>query len=199
MSFTSPEIYQHDQFLARRQVFRLFGAGFELSTLDGRLLAASEQKAFKLKEDIRVHDGSKGGPEILQIAADRIIDFSAAYKVRDSLTGEVIGTLRRKGWSSMFQDTWEILDADGVVRGRVVEESAWKAMVRRFVDWASLLLPQTFLIEVEGQVVGTMTQNFNIFVQKFHVDLTHDTESVLPRPLAVATVILLLAIEGRQQ
>jgi hypothetical protein len=198
MSVASPEIYQHDRFMARRQVFRLFGAGFTLTTFDGRLLAASEQKAFKLKEDIRVNEGSTAGLEILRIAADRIIDFSAAYQVTDSRTGEHIGTLRRKGWSSLFRDSWEILDEDGVVRGKVVEDSAWKAAVRRLVDLASLFLPQTFHIEVEGRIVGTMKQNFNVFVQKFEVDLTHDAEGFLPRPLAVATVILLLAIEGRQ-
>jgi hypothetical protein len=35
-------------------------------------------------------------------------------------------------------------------------------------------------------------------VPKFIVDLSSDTEGLLPRPLAVAAVILLLAIEGRQ-
>ena len=198
MSVALPELYRHDHFLARRQVFRLLGAGFTITTLDGRPLAGSEQKAFRLKEDIRVHEGTVGGAELLRINADRIVDFSAAYQVTDSQTGEHIGMLRRKGWSSMFRDSWEILDASGVVRGRVTEDSAWKAAVRRLVDAASLFLPQTFHIEVDGRIVGTMTQNFNIFVQKFHVDLTHDADGVLPRPLAVATVILLLAIEGRQ-
>jgi hypothetical protein len=198
MSVATPEIYRHDQFVARRKVFRLLGAGFTLMTLEGRVLAASEQKAFKLREDIRVNEGSEGGPELLRIKADRVIDFSAAYQVHDSQTGEHLGSLRRKGWSSLFRDSWEILDERGIVRGRVTEDSGWKAAVRRLVDLATLVLPQTFHIEVEGRIVGTMRQNFNIFVQKFHVDLTHDADGVLPRPLAVATVILLLAIEGRQ-
>lgn len=198
MSVVLPELYRHDQFLARRKVFKLLGAGFTITTLDGQPLAGSEQKAFRLKEDIRVHEGAVGGPELLRIKADRIVDFSAAYQVTDAQTGEHIGTLRRKGWSSLLRDSWEILDASGVVRGKLTEDSAWKAAVRRFVDLASLLLPQTFHIEVDGQVIGTMRQNFNIFVQKFHVNLSDDAEGVLPRPLAVATVILLLAIEGRQ-
>jgi hypothetical protein len=198
MSVATPEIYRHDRFIARRKVFKLFGGAFTIFGLDGSLLAASEQKAFKLKEDIRVNDGSPDGTEILQIKADRIVDFSAAYKVTDSLTGEHIGTLRRKGWTSLFRDSWEILDAEGVVRGKVMEESPWKAAVRRTVELAAMLLPQAFLIEIDGQVVATMRQNFNIFVHKFDVDLTPDTEGMLPRPLALATVILLLAIEGRQ-
>jgi uncharacterized protein YxjI len=197
MSSAVPEVYQYDQFEARRQVFRLFGAGFTLQLPDGRILAGSEQKAFRLKEDIRVNDRATG-QEILKISADRIIDFSAAYQVIDSQTNEHIGTLRRKGWTSLFRDSWEILDADGIVRGKVTEDSPWKAAIRRTIELASLLLPQAFHIEVDGQVVGTMQQNFNWFVHKFQVDLSHDTEGLLPRPLAVATVILLLAIEGRQ-
>jgi hypothetical protein len=199
MTQSVPELYRHDQFIARRQVFRLFGGGFTITSLDGRLLASSEQRAFRLKEDIRVFDGSSGGPEILHIKADRIIDFGAAYRVTDSRTGEAIGTLRRKGWTSMFRDSWEILDPSGIVRGRVTEDSGLKAAVRRMVELAALLLPETFHIEVQGRIVGTMRQNFNPIVQKYLVDLTHDADGVLPRQLAVATVILLLAVEGRQR
>jgi len=198
MSFAIPEIYRRDRFLARRQVFRFLGAGFTLHAPDGRVLAGSEQKAFRLKEDIRVREGGDGGAEILAIKADRIVDFGAGYQVEDSRTGEHIGTLRRKGWTSLFRDSWEILDASGAVRGRVTEDSGWKAMFRRLNDFAAILMPQTFHLEVDGQVVGTMTQNFNLFVQKYSVDLSGDTAALMPRPLAVATVILLLAIEGRQ-
>ena len=198
MAVGMPEIYQLDQFTARRKVFKLLGAGFTLLAPDGRILAASQQKAFRLKEDIRVHDGENSTTEILNIKANKIIDFSASYQVVDSTTGEMVGSLRRKGWSSLFRDSWEILDADGVVRGKVVEDSGWKALVRRTNEIVALCLPQTFQIEVEGQVVGTMKQNFNPFVQKYTVDLSGDANGLLPRPLAVATVILLLAIEGRQ-
>ncbi|HEX8202656.1 MAG TPA: hypothetical protein VF590_19420 [Isosphaeraceae bacterium] len=193
-----PEIYRHDHLEARRQVFKLLGAAFHLRTTDGRLLAYSKQKAFKLKEDIRVFADEDQTQELLHIQADRVIDFSAAYRVIDAPTGEPIGSLRRKGWSSMLRDSWEILDPQGMVRARVLEDSQFKALVRRFVDWASLLMPQKFLIQVDGQTVATMKQNHNPFVQKFFVDLSLDAENRLPRPLAVAAVVLLLAIEGRQ-
>jgi hypothetical protein len=197
-SHAIPELYQHDHLMARRQVFKVFGAAFHLWSTDGRLLAYSKQKAFKLKEDIRVFADEAQTIELLHIQADRVIDFSAAYRVVDSQTGEPIGALRRKGWSSMFRDSWEILDPQGTVRARVLEDSQFKALVRRFVDWASLLMPQKFLIQVDGQTVGTMKQNHNPFVQKYFVDLSLDAGNLLPRPLAVAAVILLLAIEGRQ-
>jgi uncharacterized protein YxjI len=198
MSSTAAEIYQHDHFLAQRQVFKLLGAAFRLKTADGRLLAYSKQKAFKLREDIRVYSDEAQTVELLHIRADRIIDFSAAYSVVDSHTGEHVGSLRRKGWSSMFRDSWELLDPQGDVRGRVVEDSSWKALVRRTIEIASVFLPQTFLIQIDGQTVATMQQNFLGIPPRYSVDLSHDIEGKLPRPLAVATVILLLAIEGRQ-
>ena len=199
MSTALPELFLHDRFVARRQVFKLFGAGFHLYAEDGRLLAYSKQKAFRLREDIRVFADEAMTREVLSIQADRIIDWSAAYQVFDSATGEHYGTLRRKGWTSLFRDAWEILDDQGVLRGRLIEESGMRAFLRRMNEMLALLMPQTFLIEVGDAVVGTMKQNFNPFVQKYAVDLTHDAEGLLPRPLAVASVILLLAIEGRQQ
>jgi hypothetical protein len=97
----------------------------------------------------------------------------------------------------MFRDTWEIVDPDGNVRGRVLEDSQWKALVRRFIDYATLLLPQAFNLEVDGRVVATMKQNRNLFAPRVNIDLGLDPNA-LPRPLAIATVVLLLAVEGRQ-
>jgi hypothetical protein len=198
MSSTTNELYQHDVFQARRQIFKLLGAGFHLRTMDGKLLAYSKQKAFKLREDIRVFADEAQTVELLHIQADSIIDFSAAYKVIDSQTGEHIGSLRRKGWSSLFRDSWELLDPEGVVRGKVTEDSGWKALVRRTIDLAQIFLPQTYLIQVDGQTVATMKQNVLGIPPKFTIDLSRDIDGQLPRPLAVAAVILLLAIEGRQ-
>ncbi|HEY2158790.1 MAG TPA: hypothetical protein VGH33_24375 [Isosphaeraceae bacterium] len=198
MSTTLPELYLHDRFLARRQVFKLFGGAFHLYAEDGRLLAYSKQKAFRLKEDIRVFADEAMSVELLSIQADRIIDWSAAYQVYDGQSGEHYGTLRRKGWASLWRDHWEILDDAGVVRGRVIEESGGLAFLRRMHEMAAMVIPQMFVIQVGDVTVGMMKQNFNPFVRKYAVDLTHDSETLLPRPLAVAAVILLLAIEGRQ-
>ncbi len=77
MSVGSPEIYQLDQFTARRQVFKLFGGGFTLLAPDGRVLAASHQKAFRLKEDIRVYDGADEGAETAQHQGEQACSTSA--------------------------------------------------------------------------------------------------------------------------
>lgn len=198
MSQDIPELFATDHLVARRQVFKLLGAAFHVYSTDQRLLGYSKQKAFKFKEDIRVFADEEMTHELLKILARSVIDFSASYDVYDSHSNEHVGTLRRKGWSSLFRDQWEILDSEGTLRGRVMEDSGWKAFLRRLNELVSFFLPQVFHIEVDGVVVGIMKQNMALFAHKYEVDLSHDTEGLLPRPLAVATVILLLAIEGRQ-
>jgi len=59
-------------------------------------------------------------------------------------------------------------------------------------------MPQVFLVQVGDQTVATMRQNRNFLAPKFFVNLGLDGQGLLSRPLAVATVVLLLAIEGRQ-
>lgn len=193
-----PDLFLEDRFEAKREFLKVFGAAFRLYANDGRLLAYSKQKAFRLKEDIRVYADEAQTHELLHIQADRVIDWSACYQVYDGETHEHYGSLRRKGWSSLFRDQWEILDHQGTQRGRVLEESAWKAFFRRLTEFAAFFMPQTFLIDVGGVIVGRMAQRFRWFTHEFDVDLTADEEGLLPRPLAIAAVILLLAVEGRQ-
>ena len=59
----------------------------------------------------------------LSIKARNVVDFSASYDVIDSKTGNKLGALRRKGWASILRDSWEVLDADDVVIGKIEEDS----------------------------------------------------------------------------
>ena len=109
---------------------------------------------------------------------------------------ERIGTLRRKGFSSIIRDQWEILDAQENVIGRILEDSTTMALLRRFL---SNLIPQTFRIDANGREVGSIRQYFNPFVLKYDVDFSQDVEGALDRRLGLSAAILLLAIGGRQQ
>src|SRR5690606_22976810 len=128
----------------------------------------------------------------------KILDFSATYDVTDSASGQKIGSLRRKGLKSLLQDEWLILDAQDREIGRVREESTVLAVIRRFVDMASLLLPQTFIGTIGDRQVFVFKQNFNPFLGKIDLDFSHDTQGLLDRRLGIAAAVLLCAIEGKQ-
>ena len=105
-----------------------------------------------------------------------------------------VGAARRKGWSSILRDSWEILDADDRQIAHVQEDSAALAIVRRFL---TNLIPQSYHVLSAGEKpVATMSQRFNLFIFKLDVEI--GAGCPVDRRLILATAILLAAIEGRQ-
>lgn len=188
-------IFQNNQYLLKRQVFALTGK-FRVFDTSGRLLLFSEQKMFKLREDIRVYADEAKSQEVLAIKARQIIDFSAAFDVIDSVSGQKVGALRRKGLASMFRDEWEVLDVNDNVLGKLFEDSMGLALVRRLL---TNLVPQNYDMLFGETRVGDYKQNFNPFTYELNLDFSMDTARQLDRRLGIAAGILLAAIEGRQQ
>ena len=183
-----------NQYVLKRQVFALAGK-FRVYDSSGKLMLFSEQKMFKLREDIRVFSDESKAQEVLMIKARQIIDFSAAYDVVDSTTGQKVGALRRKGLASMLRDEWEILDVNDSVIGSLFEDSMGLALLRRFL---SNLVPQNYDITMGADRVADLKQNFNPFTYELNLDFSMDINHRLDRRLGVAAGILLAAIEGRQ-
>jgi hypothetical protein len=188
--------FTYDRFNARRKFFELFSPKFYFSDEQGNPIGFCKQKAFKLREDIRLYSDESMSRELLHIRARNIIDFSSAYDVIDSTTQQSVGVLKRKGLKSILKDEWIIMDNLDQDIGKIVEDSMALALVRRFL---TNIIPQKFKFFVRGQEIGTAAQNWNFFLPKLQVDLTGDPGRMLDRRLAMAAVTLLLAIEGRQQ
>jgi hypothetical protein len=192
---TPTEIFSYSSYVVRRKVFVLLGGAFQVFGPDGRLVAFSRMKAFKLREDIRLYADEEERAELLTIQARQIIDFSAAYDVVDSMSGQKIGALKRRGWRSLVRDEWILMDAQDMEIGRIHEDNAALALVRRFL---TNLIPQAYTVEVGGRAVAAFRQNFNPFVLRLRLDFSADNAGQLDRRLGLAAAILLCAIEGRQ-
>lgn len=187
--------FTHPRYLLKRQVFALTG---KLRFYDplGNLALFVEQKMFRLKEDIRVYSDETKSQEILLIKARQIIDWAAAYDVLDPAEGRKIGVLRRKGWSSMVRDEWEVLDANDQPLGVLLEDSVGYALLRRLL--LGSLLPQNYDLLIGGVRVADLRQRFNLFAYQMDVDFSMDTANRLDRRLGLAGAILLAIIEGKQ-
>jgi len=183
------------RYIARRNFFNFLGMTCRILSPAGALLFYIRLKAFKLKEDITIFSDETQTTSLLNIKARSIIDFSAAYDVVDTESGEKIGAFRRKGLKSILKDEWEILDLEDQVVGHMKEDSALMAILRRFL---SNLIPQNFTFDVGGNVVGDLTGTWNPFVVKYDVNLSMDTQNLLDKRMALAGTVLLMAIEGKQ-
>ena len=188
-------IFQHPRYVLQRQVFALAGK-FRIFDPMNKLVLFSEQKMFRLREDIRVYGDEAKTSEVLSIKARQIMDFSAAYDVVDTALNQKVGALRRKGLRSLLRDEWEVLDENDNVKGLLFEDSMGLALLRRFLlgSW----LPQNYDITFGTTRVADLKQNFNLFRYELNLDFSMDVAHALDRRLGIAAGILLAAVEGKQ-
>jgi hypothetical protein len=185
---------EQDIYVLRRKFLKLFGNEFRVLDANGGEVLFSRQKAFKLREDIRVWTGDDMQTEVLWIQARQIVDFAAAYDVIDSATGQKIGALKRRGLKSIVRDEWILMDANDTEIGKFQEDSVAMAIIRRFINF----IPQKFHMDVGLAHVANLKQNWNPFLLKMTIDFSPDRQKVLDRRLGLAVAILHSAIEGRQ-
>ena len=188
-------IFQFPTYLLRRQAIALTGK-FRFYDPAGRMVMFSEQKMFRLREDIRVYSDESKTQEVLSIKARQIMDFSAAYDVVDTALNQKAGALRRKGLRSILRDEWEVLDANDNVIGQLFEDSVGMALLRRLLlgSW----LPQNYDMTVGETRVADLRQNFNLFRYELNLDFSMDINHRLDRRVGIAAGILLAAVEGKQ-
>jgi len=187
--------FQYDHYTLKRQVFALTGK-LRFYNPQEQVVLYVEQKMFRLREDIRVYADESKSQEILLIQARSIIDFNTAYDVMDSVSGQKIGTLRRRGWRSMTRDEWEVLDLNDQVVGSLFEDSVGMALLRRLL--LGSLLPQNYDMTIGSTRTADLRQKFTFFGYEMHVDFSMDTNRLLDHRIGLAAATLLAIIEGKQ-
>ena len=90
----------------------------------GTLLWSVKQKAIKLKEAITVFADEGQTRPLFEMQADRVLDFSARYEIRTAGSGNVLGTVQRKGMKSLWRAQYQVLRGENVVF-EMREENPW--------------------------------------------------------------------------
>jgi hypothetical protein len=187
--------FQYDHYVLIKQVIALTGT-LRIYNSQDQLVLFSQQKIFKLKEDIRVYADEMKSRELLTIKSRQIIDFSAFYDVVDSQYLTKLGGFRRKGLRSLVQDEWEVLDPQDNLIGILKEDSIRNALLRRLL--LGILIPQNYDLNIGAERVADFSQRFQIFRYVLDINFQMDTGKILDHRLGIAAAILLAIIEGRQ-
>ncbi|MCA9293979.1 MAG: hypothetical protein KDA20_09210 [Phycisphaerales bacterium] len=187
-----------ERYTIRRKILKLLGAAFHIYGPDGSVVGYCKQKAFKLREDIRLYTDESCTTELLTMRARQVIDFGVTFEVTLP-DGQVLASIRRKGLKSMFRDTWQVfLPGQDTPRATLQEDSALKATLRRLNDLVATFVPQSFhLTSSDGLQIATLRQHFNLFVYRLGVKIEAD-DPVLDELVVLALGCLIAAIEGRQ-
>jgi hypothetical protein len=186
-------------YTVRRKILKIFGAAFHVYDAQGSVVGFCKQKAFKLKEDIRLFTDESCSTELLRLSARQMIDFGATYDVTTP-QGDTIGSLRRKGLKSSFvRDEWLVFDESGVEVATIRELGSIAPIARRYMDNIAVFLPQRFevLRSSDGARIATLRQHFNPFVYRLGVAV-HEDDEMLDDLMLLGATCLIAAIEGRQ-
>jgi uncharacterized protein YxjI len=106
--------------------FKLFSFSQQIVVKDatGSSILYIKQKMFRLREKVEVFSDASLKNKLFDIAADRIIDFSASYSFTTA-DGQPWGGVRRRGMRSIFSTHYQIME-DGQVDMEIHEESPMK-------------------------------------------------------------------------
>jgi uncharacterized protein YxjI len=104
---------------------------FYVEDANQKQVAYIKQKLFKLKEAINVFADEAQKDVLYTIAADRIIDFSARYNLKNA-TGLHIGAVKRHGMRSLWRAQYDVYDVQN--SGRVVFTISEESVLTRFFD-----------------------------------------------------------------
>ena len=182
-----------NQYMIREKFWKIFGNKFWFEDVNEKRHGFCEQKRFKLKEDIRIYVDESKSQEWLKIKQKQIVDAWGGYDIMDSVSGEHIGTVRRKFWASVLRTRWYLLDAAGNEVGMLIEDSMGYALARRMFLG---ILPKKFHIEIGGGgEFVTMRQMFNPFIKKLVVNIP--PSHPLDRRFIAGLAIVIAAIDGR--
>ena len=182
--------------------FRLISLGPQINVLDatGRSVAYVKQKAFRLKEDVEVHTDDTRRTPLWRIKADRIIDWSAAYRITDA-SGALLGTLRRKGGRSLWRATYVITDANEQAIGGIHEKDPWTKVLDGLLsivpilgDLSGYFLNPSYMLSRGDEPVLEVRKRPAFFEGRFVIE---QVGTVDPRSeaLFLASVLMMVLLE----
>ncbi len=172
---------------------------FTAQDVNENTIAYVRQKMFKLKEDILIYDNENREKVNYNIRADKWIDFSAAYKFTDD-NGNELGKIARKGWASIWNAKYEIIDENQERKFMIREENAWVKVFDSLLGEVPILSfftgylfnPVYKVMDEKGETVVRLKKEPSFFGRKFEIekikDLEQDSEKII---LSLMMMILL--------
>ncbi|MEQ8676236.1 MAG: hypothetical protein RLP44_19615 [Aggregatilineales bacterium] len=91
----------------------------------GKEVLFISQKIFKLKEDIRIYTNQSKEKELFNIRAEKILDFNTRYNFVYAVQDQHIGSVKAKGWRSIWSATYLLDDPNSNTTHYIKEDNPW--------------------------------------------------------------------------
>lgn len=93
-----------------------------------------KQKVFKLREDIRIFRDQSEAQEVYNIQAEKILDFNTRYNFFDSDDGQHLGSVKARGWRSIWRASYLIDDPQQNQMMHIKEDNPWLKLADSLLD-----------------------------------------------------------------
>jgi len=188
-------IWAQNHYRIRKKVLA-FTNQYWIEDSQERTLGYAKQKAFKLKEDIRIFTDETMKTELFKIKQQEILDVRMTCAVTDSNTNQVLGYVKRKALSSMFsRSEWEILDPYRNLIGGIYEDKTSGGM-RRWMPGGALLPIKSQLI-LNNYPVADINQQFKMIGDVWDINCIL-VPPYFDRRVLLACALLMGMIERQQ-
>lgn len=189
-------LWIQNQYVIRKKVMTV-GNKYWIEDTAGRILGFCKQKILKLKEDIRVYTDESLSVELFRIQQQQILDVWGNFAVIDSVSNIILGYVKRELWSEVGRDAWDVQNAYQQTIGRIVEKSLGRALTRKYVPMGGLL-PEKMQLELNGQVVAEINQDFKVIGDIWNLNC-FQVPPDFDRRVLLACMILMGTIERQRR
>jgi hypothetical protein len=186
----SVSLATQSHYIIRRKFWSVFERVFRVFTADGQLIMYIRHPLLKLREEFMVYGDEDMTQPLLRVKSRQVIAINFSYDVSDAQTGQLLGSVQKRGLRSILRDKFIILDPFGAEIGHAEEQGA--ALLRRLFP----ILLSKHAIFVAGEQVAFIRQQFRLFTKEFTV--TARPSSVDPR-FVLAVALLALIGEARRE
>lgn len=163
---------------------------FRVFSPDGQLYMLVRHPIFRLREEFVVHADEGRTRGLLRVKSRQMIAINFTFDVFDHDTGQLLGSIQKKGLKSLFRDKFIILSPEGAEIGHAEEQG--HSILRRFIP----LMTSKHAVFIEGEQVAFIRQIFRFFIKEF--DVTLQPTKVDPR-FVLAIALLALMAEARRE
>jgi uncharacterized protein YxjI len=163
---------------------------FRVMTPDGQVIMFVKHPVLRLREEFQVYADEAQTRPLLRVKSKQVIAINFAFDVTDATSGQLYGTVQKRGWKSIVRDKFLILDPTGAEIGYMEEQGA--SVMRRIFPW----LTSKHAIFMQGAQVAFVRQKFRFFTKEFDVEMTPGG----PDPkFVLACALLALIAEARRE
>ncbi len=153
-----------------------FSNDFTVQDASGQTINYVKQKLFKFIEEVNVFSDETRSEQLYTINANKWIDFSASYTFTNQ-TGAQVGSVARKGWSSLWKARYEIFDAQKQQDLMIQEENGWVKVADGLLGEIPVLgmftgyffNPSYLISNTNGEPVARLEKQKSFFGRRFKV------------------------------